>query len=346
MPIATSLTKLLEISHPILLAPMDIIAGSRLVTAVSRAGGFGILGGGYGEKAWLEQETAKLASLSAPFGIGFITWSLAKRPELLDIALAAKPSAIMLSFGDPAPFAAKIKSAGARLICQVQDEAMARQALDAGADILIAQGTEAGGHGASRTTVDLVPAIVDLAAGVPVVAAGGIADGRGLAAMMMLGASGVLLGTRFYASQEADGAEEAKRRICAASSGSTVRGIIFDLSRNNVWPAPFTGRCLVNDHARRWIGREVELMQNVATVAADYAAAKETGNFDIAAVIAGEAVGLIHDIPPAAEIVERIAIEAEQLLDGRRNSAGGVLPSRLVGEGGAKRRMRGISPPI
>ena len=320
MPIATSLTRLLEIEHPILLAPMDVIAGSRLVAAVSGAGGFGILGGGYGEKTWLEQETAKLASLSAPFGIGFITWSLAKRPELLDIALAAKPSAIMLSFGDPAPFAAKIKSAGARLICQVQDEAIARQALEAGADILVAQGTEAGGHGASRTTVDLVPAIVDLAASVPVVAAGGIADGRGLAAMMMLGASGVLLGTRFYASREADGAEEAKRRICAASSGSTVRGIIFDLSRNNVWPAPFTGRCLVNDHARRWIGREVELMQNVATVAAEYAAAKETGNFDIAAVIAGEAVGLINDIPPAAEIVERIAIEAEQLLDGRRNS--------------------------
>jgi nitronate monooxygenase len=263
---------------------------------------------------------AKLSDLRAPFGIGFITWSLAKRPELLDIALAAKPSAIMLSFGDPAPFAPKIRSAGARLICQVQDEAMARQALDAGADILIAQGTEAGGHGASRTSIDLVPAIVDLAGRVPVVAAGGIADGRGLAAMMMLGASGVLLGTRFYASQEADGAEEAKRRICAASSGSTVRGIIFDLSRNNVWPAPFTGRCLLNDHARRWIGREVEMMQNVAAVAADYAVAKAADNFDIAAVIAGEAVGLIHDIPPAAEIVERIAAEAEHLLAGRRNS--------------------------
>ena len=334
MPIATSLTTLLEISHPVLLAPMDVIAGSRLVAAVSRAGGFGILGGGYGERIWLEQETAKLASLSAPFGIGFITWSLAKRPELLDIALAAKPSAIMLSFGDPAPFAARIKSAGVRLICQVQDEAMARQALDAGADILIAQGTEAGGHGASRTTVDLVPAIVDLAAGVPVAAAGGIADGRGLAAMMMLGAGGVLLGTRFYASVEADGAEEAKRRICTANSGSTLRGIIFDLSRNNVWPAPFTGRCLVNDHARRWIGREVELMQNVAAVAAEYAAARAAGNFDVAAVIAGEAVGLIHDIPPAAELVERIAVEAEQLLEGRRNSAAS-FPSPLVGEGGA-----------
>ncbi|MEW6148839.1 MAG: NAD(P)H-dependent flavin oxidoreductase [Bradyrhizobium sp.] len=335
MPIATSLTRLLEIRHPILLAPMDIVAGSRLVSAVSRAGGFGILGGGYGERTWLKRETAKLADLRAPFGIGFITWSLARQPELLDIALGAKPSAIMLSFGDPAPFAPRIKSAGARLICQVQDEAMARQALEAGADILIAQGTEAGGHGASRTSIDLLPAIVDLAAGrVPVVAAGGIADGRGLAAMMMLGASGVLLGTRFYASQEADGAEEAKRRICAASSGSTLRGIIFDLSRNNVWPAPFTGRCLINDHARRWMGREVELMQNGAAVAAEYAAAKAAGNFDVAAVIAGEAVGLIHDIPPAAEIVDRIAVEAEQLLEGRRNS-GASFPSPLVGEGGA-----------
>jgi nitronate monooxygenase len=228
----------------------------------------------------------------------------------------------MLSFGDPRPVAPRIKAAGARLICQVQTEDMARLALEAGADILVAQGTEAGGHGASRTTIDIVPAIVDLAAGrVPVVAAGGIGDGRGLAAMMMLGAAGVLLGTRFYASQECDGAEEAKQRICAATSGSTVRGIIFDLSRNNVWPAPFNGRCLVNDHSRRWTGREVELLQNVTAVAVDYAAAKAAGNFDVAAVIAGEAVGLIHDIPPAAEIVERIVAEADQIMLGRRNSS-------------------------
>jgi nitronate monooxygenase len=153
------------------------------------------------------------------------------------------------------------------------------------------------------------------------VAAGGIADGRGLAAMMALGAAGVLLGTRFYASLEADGAEEAKRRICAASGGSTTRGIIFDLSRDNVWPAPFNGRCLINDHARRWMGRELELLQQVKAVAAEYAAAKAAGNFDIAAVIAGEAVRLIHDIPPAAEIIDRIVTEAEQIFAGRRNSA-------------------------
>ncbi|MBR1124974.1 nitronate monooxygenase [Bradyrhizobium lablabi] len=320
MPISTPLTARLRVEHPILSAPMDVIAGARLTMAVSEAGGFGILGGGYGERSWLEAETAKLKKFSGAFGIGFITWSMARQPELLDVALAAKPRAIMLSFGDPRPFAPRVKAADTLLICQVQNEEMAEQALDAGADILVAQGTEAGGHGASRTTIDVVPAIIDLVAGrVPVAAAGGIADGRGLAAMLTLGASGVLLGTRFYASVECDGADEAKRRICAASSGNSVRGIIFDLSRNNVWPAPFTGRCLINDHARRWIGREVELMQNVKAVAAEYAAARAAGNFDIAAVIAGEAVGLIHDIPPAAEIIGRIVTEAEQILLGRRN---------------------------
>jgi len=322
MSLDTPLTALLGIRHPILLAPMDVVSGARLTAAVSGAGGFGILGGGYGDRGWLEQETGKLRAVQAPFGIGFITWSLAKQPELLDVALDARPRAVMLSFGDPNPFASRIEAAGALLICQVQSEDMAQAALDAGADILVAQGTEAGGHGASRATLDIVPAIIDLAAGrVPVVAAGGIADGRGLAAMMALGAAGVLLGTRFYASQESDGAEEAKRRICAASGGSTTRGIIFDLSRNNVWPAPFTGRCLINDHVRRWTGRELELLQNVGAVAAEYAAARAANNFDIAAVIAGEAVGLIHDIPPAAEIVDRIVTEADQIFLGRRNSA-------------------------
>jgi nitronate monooxygenase len=325
MPIATRLNGLLGIRHPILLAPMDLVSGASLVAAVGEAGGLGLLGGGYGDKAWLSRELSKLAPLAQengfPFGVGFITWSLAKKPELLDMALEAKPRAIMLSFGDPKPFAASIKSAGALLLCQVQNEEMARDALAAGAEVLIAQGTEAGGHGASRTTFDIVPSLAALAGGrVPVVAAGGIADGRGLAACLMLGADGVLLGTRFYASEEADGAMEAKRRICAATGNDTVRSIIFDISRQSVWPAPFTGRCLVNDHVRRWAGREAELMQNVHTIAAEYAAARAAGNFDIAPIIAGEAVALIDDIPPARVIVERMISEAEAILNERRNS--------------------------
>ncbi|NEU94565.1 NAD(P)H-dependent flavin oxidoreductase [Bradyrhizobium uaiense] len=321
MSISTELTARLGIKHPILAAPMAMIAGSRLVRAVGDAGGFGILGGGYGDRAWLEAETAKLTGSVKPFGIGFITWSLARQPELIDIALEARPRAVMLSFGDPVPFAPKIKAAGVLLICQVQSEEMALTALDCGADILIAQGTEAGGHGASRTTLDIMPAIIDFAAGrVPVVAAGGIADGRGLAAMMMLGASGVLMGTRFYASVEADAPEQAKQLIRAAKSGETVRGVVMDWSRKLIWPAPFTARSLSNDHLRRWSGREIELMQCADEVAVEYAAARAEGNFDIAAVFAGESVGLIHDIVPAAEIIGRIVAEAEQSLQGRRNS--------------------------
>jgi len=319
------LTRMLGARHPILLAPMDIVSGSRLTAAVSRAGGFGILGGGYGEREWLVRELQALRGTAggdeAPFGVGFITWSLAKRPELLDVALEARPRAVMLSFGDPGPFAQAIKKAGALLVCQVQSEAMAEQALSAGADVLVAQGTEAGGHGADRGTFDLVPAIVDLAARrVPVVAAGGIADGRGLVAAKMLGAAGILMGTRFYASVEADGADDAKRRICAAKGGDTIRSIIFDISRNNVWPSPFTGRCLVNDHVRKWRGREVEMLQQVETVAPEYAAAKAAGNFDIAAVIAGEAVSLVHDIAPAATIIQRIVSEADAIWRDRHNS--------------------------
>ena len=129
----------------------------------------------------------------------------------------------MLSFGDPSPFAAAIRAAGARLICRVQTVAQAREAAAAGADVIVAQGTEAGGHGQSEPLFTLLPQVVDSCPDVPVVAAGGIADGRGLAAAIMLGAEGVLMGNRFYASQEADGHAEAKRRIVAAEGGQTVR---------------------------------------------------------------------------------------------------------------------------
>ena len=315
MSISTPLTALLGITHPILSAPMDVIAGARLTEAVSAAGGFGILGGGYGDKAWLEQETAKLKSVSAPFGIGFITWSLAKRPELLDVALALRPRAIMLSFGDPKPFAGRIKSSGALLICQVQDEGMARMALDAGADLLIAQGSEAGGHGASRTTIDIVPAIVDLVAGrVPVAAAGGLGDGRGLAAMMMLGASGVLLGTRFVATQEALASSVAKAKIVDASGDATLRTRVFDIVRGIEWPAPYTGRALQNQFTQRWHGRERELQQALALEAPLYAEATRAEQFETALIWSGEGCDLIHDVPPAGELVRRIVAEARATL--------------------------------
>jgi nitronate monooxygenase len=319
MGLRTSLSEQLGVDHPILLAPMDLVADARLALAVIDAGGYGFLGGGYGDEAWLQRELALLAPAARergkPFGVGFITWSLARQPALLDLALAQRPDAVWLSFGDPAPFAARIKDSGARLVCQVQTEAMAREALAAGADILVAEGAEAGGHGVSRGTLALVPALADLAAGrVPVVAAGGIADGRGLAAALLLGAAGVALGTRLYATVEAAGRDGAKRRIVEASGDDSQRSVVFDISRNHVWPAPFTGRCLQNDHLRRWSGREIELLRSLATEHPKYMAARAAGDFDTAAVIAGEAAGLIHDIPTAAELIERIVHQAASAL--------------------------------
>lgn len=319
MPINTRITQLLRIKHPILLAAMDIVADARLTSAVSEAGGFGILGAGYGDKDWLGRELPPLIEAkkrqNLPFGVGFITWSLAKQPQLLDQALAAKPDAIWLSFGDPAPFAPKVKSAGIPLICQVQTVAMAEDAVAKGADIIVAQGGEAGGHGVSCSSLTLLPVVVDaVGKKVPVALAGGVGDGRALAAALMLGAQGVVLGTRFYASQEAAGNPDAKARIVAASGDATLRSIVFDISRRNVWPAPYTGRCLVNDHTRRWAGREVDLMRSIDEEEPRYLEARTRGDFDIAAVIAGEVAGLIHDVPAAGEIVRRTITEAETLL--------------------------------
>jgi nitronate monooxygenase len=241
---------------------------------------------------------------------------MAQRPRLLDLVLERRPPAIMLSFGDVEPHADKIKRAGAMLICQVQTLEQAKDAAANGADVLVAQGAEAGGHGIARSTFPLVPAVADAARGIPVVAAGGIADGRGLAAALMLGADGVLVGTRFYATQEAAGSASAKDRIVAASGDKTVRSILFDIARRNVWPAPYCGRVLRNSFSERWRGRETELLQHQDEEAARYAKARAENDFDTAAVIAGEAVDLITEILPAADVVQSMVTQAVSLLAG------------------------------
>jgi len=316
MPISTSITKLLGISHPILLAPMDLVADARLTAAVTAAGGFGILGGGYGDERWLTRELDLLDQAHTRFGVGFITWSMAKQPKLLDLTLERKPAAVVLSFGDPRPFIDPIKRSGALVFCQIQSIALAKEAAATGTDVLIAQGTEAGGHGVSRGLVTLLPEVVDaVGENTPVLAAGGIADGRGLAAALMLGASGVLMGTRFYATHEAAGAPAAKERIRAATGDDTQRSIVFDISRRNVWPAPFTGRCLRNTHLDRWFGREVELLRHQEEESERYATARRENDFDIAAVIAGESSGLVRDITSARQVVEGVMREASALIE-------------------------------
>jgi nitronate monooxygenase len=243
MTIKTPLCSLLDIVHPVLLAPMGSIAGGSLAAAVSGAGGLGLIGGGYGDRDWLERQFE--AAGNGRVGVGFITWSLARNPVLLDIVLERKPAAIFLSFGDPRPYVEKVKASGAKLLIQVQTMAEATDAKNLGADVIIAQGTEAGGHGkADRAIFPLVPAVVDAVGPTPVLAAGGVSDGRQLAAALLLGAAGVLVGTRFYASHEALGHPEAKARIVKRGGDETLRTHVFDIVRALDWPKIYTGRAL------------------------------------------------------------------------------------------------------
>jgi nitronate monooxygenase len=195
---------------------------------------------------------------------------------------------------------------------------MAREAVAAGADVIVAQGSEAGGHSGTRATLPLVPAVVDAVAPVPVLAAGGIADGRGLAAALMLGAQGVMMGTRFSAATESLAHEEAKARIVAARAADTAKTRVIDIVRGySSWPEPYTGRVLRNDFFARWHGRESELVGALDTETATYQRAFQERDFDTAAIFAGEAVDLIDDVVPAAELVQRIGAEAEaRLRDG------------------------------
>lgn len=318
MPLHTRLTKMLDIEHPIISAPMAFAAGGKLAAAVTGAGGLGLIGGGYGDAEWLEREFCE--ARNARVGCGFITWSLAKRPALLNLALAHSPAAVMLSFGSPTPFAPEIKAAGARLICQVQSLEHAREAVIADADIIVAQGAEAGGHGMFRATLTLVPEIADyLAKAAPqtvLVAAGGIADGRGLAATLMLGADGVLIGSRFWASAEALVNPALQGAALSADGDFTIRTTVVDIARRIEWPKPFTARVMKTRFINDWHGREADLTKPevLDREMQRYVTAMQKGDPDNTGVWVGEATGLIQEVRPAAVLLQEIVGEAMRLL--------------------------------
>jgi nitronate monooxygenase len=311
--IRTALTEAFGLDNPLVLAPMASVSGGLLAAAVSNAGGLGLVGGGYGDSDWLRKELSLAqAETTQPWGVGLITW--AATHETVQLALDHGPHVFMLSFGDPRLYATDIKGAGCALICQVQDVEGARVAKAAGADFIVAQGTEAGGHGAARATLPLVPAVVDAVAPTPVLAAGGIADGRGLAAALMLGVQGVLMGTRFYAATESLGHWRAKEHIVAAKGEDTRRTRVFDVVRGHEWPEPYTGRALHNRFLERWEGREDALAAELDAEGRAFQEAVSEGDFETAMVWAGEAVDLIAEVASAGELVRNIGREAESNL--------------------------------
>jgi nitronate monooxygenase len=314
--LATRLTERFGLAHPVILAPMAFAAGGRLAAAVSRAGGLGIIGGGYGDRGWIDAQFEEAGD--ADVGCGFITWSLARRPELLDHVLERRPRAIMLSFDDPRPFAPRVHEAGVPLLCQVQCRADAELALEAGAQIIVAQGAEAGGHGDRRATFTLVPEIADLlAARSPetlLCAAGGIADGRGVAAALVLGADGVLVGTRLWATAEANVAAPMQAAALAADGDATIRTRVPDLARSFAWPERFTVRVLRNRFTDEWHGREAELRSAGEAVAREWREGWIAGDPERSNTFVGEAVGLIGEIESAAAVIERMTADAAALL--------------------------------
>lgn len=313
--LTTPLCTLLGITHPILNAPMGGTAAAALAAAVSAAGGFGMIGGtSGGGPDWLRAQIRAARERTArPFGVGFIS-SFPGVDDLVQVALDERVAAINHSFADPTPYVAAAHAAGVRVFAQVQTVEQAARALRAGVDVIIAQGTEAGGHTGSIGTFALLPAVADLAGATPVVAAGGVADGRGLAAALLLGASGASLGTRFVASHEWGGQPWEQAAVLAAGTDDTVRTTVYDTLRAVPFPAGIADRVLRNGFVEAWQGREAELIAQRAPLQAQLAAAAARGDAGMLDVSAGVAAGLIHTLEPAGAIVQRIVREAAQLL--------------------------------
>jgi nitronate monooxygenase len=302
----TWLTRELRIEVPILGAPMGGRAGGELTGEVSKAGGLGLLGAArYATPQWVAEEAAVARRIGGRFGVGLMTWALDDDDTLLDAALAENPVLVSLSFGDPAAYVPRVHAAGIPVVSQVNTLDDLRVAEAAGVDLVIAQGGEAGGHTGQIGTLPLLQELLD-ATDLPVVAAGGIGTGRGLAAVIAAGAEGALIGTALLASPETIGPGYARERVVEAGSADTVYTSVFDQARSQPWPSRWGGRAIANEFTEAWHGAE----GSEETLAEAY----DPNDPDLGVVYAGEAVGLVHSARPAGEVVRQIADDAERLL--------------------------------
>lgn len=309
----TFLTEAWPLTVPIIGAPMSPQAGPDLACAISRAGGLGMLGVAAAQPASrLLEDAAACTAQGVRFGIGLMSWAVAGRPELLEAAISARPFLISLSFGGLEPYADRVRGAGIELAAQVQDLPSALAAEKAGATLLVAQGTEAGGHTGAQGTLPLLQAVLE-AVRVPAVAAGGVATGRGLAAVIAAGAAGAWIGTRFLVAKEARNTERARQRLVGATASDTVLTAVFDTAQGIPWPAPYRGRALKNSFTNAWHGREAELAGD-GKVKASFELARQSEDYDIAHLYAGEAVGFANQVQSAQSIIAELTRGAEERL--------------------------------
>jgi enoyl-[acyl-carrier protein] reductase II len=311
----TPLCDLLGIEVPIILAPMGTCTSGEFAAAVSNNGGLGGVGSLFRTAAAIKRDIDVVRKLtSRPFAINHIPQNLVA--EAFDHALATRPAVMSFALADPGDLARRARDAGSRIMIQVTTVAQAVQAAERGADIIIAQGGEAGGYAGDVSTMALVPQVVDAVAPIPVVAAGGIYDGRGIAAALMLGAAGVNLGTRFIASQESPAPDEWKQAIVAARSEDIMRAEVL----NDIVPLPGTAgfgtvlRSIHTEFLDHWSANREEAQRERERLKTEIISTTQAGRPHATLLTAGQTVGGITDIPAVAILIRRLVAEAEAAL--------------------------------
>ena len=312
--IRTPLTRWFALDVPVFGAPMAGVAGGELARAVSLGGGLGMIGVGSETPAeWVVEQGRLPAEADVSHGVGLMAWALERRPELLTAAIATEPVLVSVSFGDPGPFVGPLHDAGIAVATAVNSLADLERAHAAGVDVVVAQGTESGGHTGHRATLPLLQEVLG-ATDRPVLAAGGVATGAGLAAVLVAGAAGAWIGTPFLSCPEATNSAAARELVRQASGDRTVLTSAFDIAQGLPWPARWPGRALVNEFTETWHGREDELRGDPAA-AGLVRRARAEGDLANAPVYAGESVGLVTGEESATDVVRRLAADARTALE-------------------------------
>jgi nitronate monooxygenase len=301
---------------------MSLYSGGRLAAAVSQTGGLGLFGGtNPAGSDWLREQIQYIRSQTdALFGVGFITHLNPIFPQLFEIAIEERAPVIAFSFADPQPWLGQAKENGAVTICQVQTIQGAQEAVAAGSDILVAQGNEAGGHTGAMNLLPLLTVLLEQYPDIPILAAGGIATGRAMAAVLAAGADGVWMGTALMAAPECVEVPDVyKERIVARRGEDTIFTEVFDILDPAIfnipaWPHGIAARALNNRFVQEWHGREAELRQNLDSVLPAYLEALNRRDPDICGVYFGQAADGVKAIEPAGDIVRRVCEDAERIL--------------------------------
>jgi NAD(P)H-dependent flavin oxidoreductase YrpB (nitropropane dioxygenase family) len=317
--IHTRICDLLGVRHPIVLGGMGTATTAPLVAAVSNAGAFGTLGTSAFNAATLETEIASIRERTdKPFGVNHLLFQI--KEDMFTVTLRARPTVAAFAWArkdqNLREYFQRARDAGCKVMYMANEVPEALRAAEAGADVLVAQGTEAGGHVGWMAALPLVPMMVKAVAPLPVLSAGGIADGRGFAASLALGADGVLLGTRFMATPEAPIHANYKQVIVKSDGHDTVLTEIPDLATQRVWPGAMS-RAQRNKFIERWSGREWALRQNASEVGKQVAAARAAGDIDNASLSFGQDAGLIDSVKSVREVVAEIIAEAEAIIRDR-----------------------------